>query len=41
MRGSLSSMLRGHSLPGGEIDEWHVELRCRIELVERLDDEGL
>jgi hypothetical protein len=41
MRGPLSSMLRGHSLPGSEIYEWRVELHRRIQLVERLDDEGL
>jgi hypothetical protein len=41
MRGSLSSMLRGHSLPGSKIYERSVQLYRRIELVKRLDDEGL
>jgi hypothetical protein len=41
MCGPLSSMLRGHALPGRKINDGRVELHRRIELVERLDDKEL
>jgi hypothetical protein len=41
MSRSLGSMLRCYSLPGSKIDERSVQLHRRVQLVERLDDEGL